>query len=306
MKSPSLEIIASDNNLFGESPLWDAARGRLLWVDHVTGSIFEHQPGIGGSSVLARNLPANALAMNHDGRVVLAGAQGILIRDESGNLSPFLAAHGGRNLIFNDIVADARGNLYGGTFYWGDAGREHFGMLYLVRPDGTAEVMDEGIELSNGLGFSPDGRTLYFTDSIARKIFAYEMDRVSGILRNRRVFVTVPSDEGLPDGLTVDAEGFVWSAQWYGSQVVRYDPDGRVERRLKMPVQQVSSVMFGGPDLTDLYITSAGEAWPSDYAPPSFDSSGPMGGSLYRARLDIVGCREHCTGFTSAPHSSCP
>ena len=103
--------------------------------------------------------------------------------------------------------------------------------------------------------------------------------------------------EGLPDGLTVDAEGIIWSAQWYGSEVLRYDADGKVERRLRLPVQQVSSVMFGGPDLTDLYITSAGEAWPSQYAPPSFNPAGPMGGSLYRVRLEISGRREHRTHF---------
>jgi D-xylonolactonase len=100
----------------------------------------------------------------------------------------------------------------------------------------------------------------------------------------------VPATEGIPDGLTVDAEGFVWSAQWYGSQVVRYDPDGMVERRLAMPVKQVSSLIFGGPHLTDLYITTAGAPWPSPLMPPGYEpEAGSSGGGLYRLRLDIQG-----------------
>jgi D-xylonolactonase len=297
MSNIPLETIANDNNRCGESPFWDAEQQRLLWVDNVTGWIFEYRPAGGGPRVLARDLPVSGLALNQDNRLVLAGGKGIVLWKETGELQPVLTIHDGQGLNFNDIIADAKGNLYGGTFYWGPDGREQFGKLYLIRPDGTAAVLDEGIELSNGLGFSPDGRTLYFTDTLARKIYAYDVESVSGVLKRRRLFVAVPTDEGLPDGLTVDAEGFVWSAQWYGSQVVRYDPDGKVERRLNLPVQQVSSVMFGGPDLTDLYITSAGEAWPSEYAPPSFNPAGAMGGSLYRARTEVQGCREHRTQF---------
>jgi D-xylonolactonase len=113
--------------------------------------------------------------------------------------------------------------------------------------------------------------------------------------------VKVPPDEGLPDGLTVDAQGFVWCAQWYGAQVVRYDPEGKVERRIKMPVTQVSSVAFGGDDLTDLYITTAGENWPSAYAPPGYDVNTPdLGGSLYRLRIGIRGKPEHLADFAWA------
>src|SRR5207247_7061215 len=135
--------------------------------------------------------------------------------------------------------------------------------------------VEEGVELANGLGFSPDNRTLYFTDSAARKIYAYDVQPETGRLSNRRIFASVTADEGLPDGLTVDAEGFVWSAQWYGSQVVRYDPDGKVERRIAMPITQVSSVAFGGENLTDLYITSAGGSWASQLAPPGYNFDAP-------------------------------
>jgi D-xylonolactonase len=163
-------------------------------------------------------------------------------------------------------------------------------------------VVDEGIEIANGLGFSPDNRTLYFADSARRVIFAYDVDASSGDLSRRRIFVQVPRDEGLPDGLTVDRKGFVWCAQWYGSQVVRYDPEGRVERRIALPVRQVSSVIFGGDDLSDLYVTTAADPWPSPLAPAGYDASAAdQGGSLYRIRLDVQGRSDFPAALGSAP-----
>jgi D-xylonolactonase len=163
--------------------------------------------------------------------------------------------------------------------------------------------MDEGIELSNGLGLSPDHRTLYYADSTARRIYAYDVSPETGDLGRKRVFVQVPLSEGLPDGLTVDAEGYVWSAQWFGNQVVRYDPDGKVERHIPLPAAQVTSVAFGGPDLADLYLTSAAAswpAWPNRYAPPGYNPDKvELGGSLYRLRLDIQGKAEHQAKFES-------
>jgi D-xylonolactonase len=144
--------------------------------------------------------------------------------------------------------------------------------------------------LANGLGLSPDHRTLYFADSAARIIYAFDVDPKDGSLSNRRPFVKVPSEEGLPDGLTVDADGYVWNAHWYGSEVVRYDPDGVLERRIRFPSSQISSVAFGGSDLTDLYVTSAGQSWPSRYMPAGYDPHGNnVGGPLYRVSLDVAG-----------------
>jgi D-xylonolactonase len=170
--------------------------------------------------------------------------------------------------------------------------------LIRLDTDGTAQVVDEGFHLSNGLAFSPDEKTLYFTDSIARRIYAYDYDRITGNVRNRRTLVQVPDDEGLPDGLTVDAAGFLWSAQWYGSAVVRYDPDGKVERRVEMPAKQTSSVAFGGKDLTDIFITSAARSDPLPVMPPGYDpNSGYFGGCLYRINLGIPGKSDFKANF---------
>ena len=295
-----MKIVADEHNRCGESPCWDAAAGRLLWVDNVTGDLFAYDPATHATVRLAAGIPVNAVAVNHDGRLVIAGGEGIFLLDHAGRRTPVLAAHDGEQLVFNDITVGPAGAIYGGTFHWGADGMERHGRLLMIRGDGTATVLDDGIALSNGLGFSPEGRTLFFTDTIARKIFQYDVDPATGLVANRRVFVDVPTAEGLPDGLAVDAEGFVWSALWYAGEVLRYDPDGRVERRLAVPAQQVSSVAFGGPDLADLYITSAGEYWPSDHQPPAFDPAGPMGGALYRCRPGMRGQAPRRAAFAGA------
>jgi len=151
-------------------------------------------------------------------------------------------------------------------------------------------VLDDGFHLANGLAFSPDDRTLYFTDSAARRIYAYDYNSQTGEVRNRRVLVQLSPDEGLPDGLTVDEEGFLWSAHWYGSCVVRYDPDGKAERRIATPAKQTSCVTFGGQDLADLYITSAGRSEPMPVMPPGYDAdNGFFGGPLYRISAGVRG-----------------
>src|SRR5204863_2873660 len=124
--------------------------------------------------------------------------------------------HEGEMLVFNDMIAAPDGGVYAGTLYWNESGMTKHGKLYHMSPAGNVKIVDDGIELANGLGFSPDGRTVYFADSAARTIWAYDVDRRDGSLRNKRIFVRVGDDEGIPDGLTVDAEGFVYSAQWYG------------------------------------------------------------------------------------------
>jgi len=274
-----IDLVARNNDLCGEAPIWDAAKKRLYWVDLGRNLVYEHSAGT--TSVVHRDLMVSGLALTADGGLVFAGATGIHVH--------------GKTIVpdfFNDILPDPRGRLYAGTIYWGPNGMEKPGNLFLIEGS-TARIVDEGIDLPNGLGLSPDDRTLYFADSARRVIYAYDV-APSGSLSRRRIFVQIPTDEGLPDGLTVDRDGFVWCAQWYGAQVVRYDPDGKIERRIPMPVLQVSSLIFGGPDLTDLYVTTAADPWPSALAPAGYDPKAPnQGGSLYRIRLEVQGRLDH-------------
>lgn len=293
------EIIADDGNLCGEAPLWDPAAKRLVWLDYELGLVFEYIPATGAKRVISRDLMVGGIALGHGGRLVFGGATGLHVWSRQSEYRTIAADLHGAPLCVNDILAGPHGQVYGGTINWGPNGMERHGHLFRCDPDGSLVIEDEGFELANGLGLSPDDRTLYFTDSTARRIDAYDVDPTTGTLSGRRVFVRVPSDEGVPDGLTVDREGHVWSAQWYGGCVVRYDPDGRVERRISLPVRQVSSLAFGGDDYGDLYVTTAANSWTSPYAPPGYDFHAPnIGGSLYRIRTDFRGRPEHVAGLS--------
>ena len=295
--SAGLEIVADDGNVVGEGPIWDGQRQRLLWTDIESGLVYQLDAD-GNKSVISRDLIVGHIGLNSDGRLIFAGGSGVCLWRGQDDYETVVTECDGEALNFNDGIVGPSGRLYAGTVYWGADGMEKLGKLYLIEGDGSIRVVVDDVELSNGLGFSPDNRTLYYTDTTVRKIYAFDVDAGSGELSNKRVFVTVPDDEGIPDGMTVDAEGFVWSAQWYGSQVVRYDPDGAVERRIPMPAQQVSCCSFGGPDLTDLYISSAADSWRSDVAPPGYDFDAKnMGGALYRVRVDVPGKAEHVASW---------
>lgn len=295
-KSDAIEIMAADANLCGEAPIWDAAQQRLLWADIPNALVYELAAD-GKKQIISRDLTVSGIGLNRAGGLVFCGRGdrgGVHLWRGPEEFRNILSMHENVKLSCNDMIVDASGRMYVGTLHWGANGRERLGELYLIGGDGSIRLVDDGIELANGLGFSPDNRTLYFADSTARQIYAYDVHPISGELFRKRSFVRIPPHEGIPDGLTVDAEGFVWSAQWYGAQVVRYDPDGTVERRIKLPVTQITNVAFGGKDLNELYITSAAGGWKGPYAPPGFDFvAGNWGGSLYRVKTDIQGKPEH-------------
>jgi D-xylonolactonase len=295
--SYQIEELVSDNNLCGEAPTWDYRNGQFYWLDGEASTVFQYDPATRQRTVISRDLPVSGIALNEDGGLVFAGFGGLHVWRSQGVYDTVVSTYEGQPLQFNDMIADSQGRVYAGTVYCGPNGVEQLGRLYLIAPGGQISVVDEGIEISNGLGFSLDNKTLYYSDSGARKVYKYDVDPASGALRNKRMFALLPAEEGIPDGLTVDSEGFVWLAQWYGSQVARYDPDGRVERRIAMPVKQTSSVCFGGRDLNELYITSAGNSWRSDLAPAGYDYEHNIGGSLYRVKQEIRGRREHLAKF---------
>ncbi len=286
-----LEQVADFGDLCGESPVWDRIAQVLYWTDCGGLRFFRYDARRNRAEVLETGLEINGFRRNRGGGFAIANNSGLWLWDGPGSEPRLIASEaGGRACRMNDCVADPRGRLLAGSWFY-DPGREYaLGCLFRVDPDGTVAVLDEGYHLSNGLAFSPDGSLLYAADSAARTIYEYDYDIAAGAVRNRRVRVSVPRDEGLPDGLRVDAGGFLWSAQWYGSCVVRYDPDGKEERRIPVPAKQVACVTFGGPELTALYITTAGQSEPMPVMPPAYDAqTGPFGGPLYRVEVGIQG-----------------
>lgn len=297
------EVVAADDNLCGEGPIWDSSRKCLWWTDLSSKVLYQLVPSTGAKKVVGLDWMVSGIAADESDALVLAGPAGLHLWNGDIGHRELLTQHEGDNLSFNDLVADPKGRIYAGTLYLAPNGIdvERRGKLYLIDPSGITRIVDDGFEISNGLSFSPDNRILYHADTALRRIYAYDVQPDTGDLLNKRQFVRIPDSEGVPDGITVDAEGHVWCAHWFGAQVVRYDPDGRVERSVPLPVAQVSSLAFGGRALSDLYITTASERWDSPLSPPSFKASRNCGGSLYRIPLEISGKLEHRAAFGSNP-----
>jgi sugar lactone lactonase YvrE len=285
-----LAVIADYGDLCGEGPLWDVDSKRLYWTDVIGQKFYCYDWATKKHRIVQEGLEINAAAFNQSGGFVVCNSSGAWLWEEG--RAPRLVADqaDGSKCHLNDCIADPVGRLLVGSYFYDSDKNYPLGKLIRIDQDGTAHVIDEGFHLANGLGFSVDAKTLYFTDSIARVIYAYDYDVLSGRACKRRIFVKVPDTHGIPDGLTVDAEGFVWSAKWYGSQVIHYDPDGKIERRIETPAKQTSSIIFGGPDLTDIFITSAAKSDPTPVMPAGYDpNSGYLGGALYHINLGIQG-----------------
>ena len=297
------DVLADDGNLCGEGPLWDAQQAQLYWVDCLSCKFFCYQWATKKREILLTDFEVNGCALNQGGGFVFSNNSGVWLWSGSGEAPVLVASQlGEAKLQLNDCIADPKGRLLAGSCFYSPSEKYPLGHLFCVENDGSVKILDDGFHLSNGLCFSPDARTLYFADSAQRKIFAYSYDPETASASNRRVFVQLDPTAGLPDGLTVDAEGFVWSAEWYGGCVARYDPDGKLERRISLPAKQTSSLAFGGPDLTDIFITSAGKSEAMPEMPPGYDpNSGYFGGALYHINLGIPGRPEYRASIQLVP-----
>jgi D-xylonolactonase len=186
-----------------------------------------------------------------------------------------------RESRFNDVIADPAGRVFCGTM----PTPQGLGRLYRLDLDGSVHVILENIGTSNGIGFTLDRRSMYYTDSAQGEVYRFDYDLDTGALSNQQVLIRVPEENGRPDGLTVDAEGHIWSARWDGSAVYRFTPDGLQEQRIDIPARKVSSVTFGGDALSDLYVTTA-----LDKGTRATEGEGA--GALFRLRPGVRGLPE--------------
>ena len=243
--------------VLGEGPLWDPAAGLLYWVDIKRREIHRFDPASRRDEKWSTPEDIGSLAVRARGGLVVAMKSGFHFFDPAtGRFAPI--ADPERDLPenrFNDGKPDRQGRFWAGSMH--DSEGAPSGGLYRLGTDLSCKRLVDGIACSNSLCWSPDSRTMYYADSISHTIWAWDFDAASGDISNRRIFVEVPAADGEPDGATVDAAGGVWVAHWDGWQVTRYDPQGRVERVVKMPVQRPTCPMFGGPDLDVVYVTSA-------------------------------------------------
>jgi sugar lactone lactonase YvrE len=290
------KTITNEKCSIAESPIWDYKKRILLWTDLMQGFLYWYCPETAEIVKFAENKKVCGFSLAKDG-LFCACIDGLYFWDEEKGFRLFADYYNNELLKCNDAIADIKGRFLFGTVYYTQEncnGDYPLGKLYKVENDGSVCVLDEGFHHVNGLGFSPDNKTFYFTDTVLRVIYAYDYNVLNGTVMNRRVFAEVPGDEGIPDGLTVDAKGFVWSAQWYGGCIVRYDPDGKVERRVHLPVKQVSSLIFGGVDMTDIFITTAGKSVKLNIAPKGYDFYSPnIGGQVFKFNCGIEGKHEN-------------
>ncbi len=252
-----IACVLPSSAFLGEGPHWSCRDQALYWVDILAPSVHRLNVSTGENTTVRTSEPVGAVVTRTRGGLVAATQHGFQALDfDTGALTPIAdpEAHLQENR-FNDGKCDRRGRFWAGTMRL-DASAPSGG-LYRLDADGTVHTMDTGFHVSNGLGWSVDGRLMYFTESKSRRIFVYDFDATTGTVENRRLFVLVPDAAGVPDGLTVDSQGFVWSANWDGWCITRYDPQGKVERVINLPVPRPTSCSFGGANLDILYITTA-------------------------------------------------
>jgi sugar lactone lactonase YvrE len=264
----------------GEGPVWDAATNQLVWVDIDLGTVHRFRPGDQQTTAIHVGQEVGCAVPRAGGGLMLAMRDGFAALPRDGRSAELVAAvesdrPGSR---MNDGACDGRGRFWAGTM--SRTGGSCDAGLYRLDPDLRVMRVLGGVSVSNGIGWSPDHRSMYYVDSPLGRVDVFDFDIDTGALAGRRTLVDVPSEHGMPDGLAVDAEGFVWLALFGGGAVQRFGPDGRPDGRLELPVSRVTSCCFGDPDLSTLYITTASRGG----EPPE-----PLAGALFACRPDVAG-----------------
>jgi sugar lactone lactonase YvrE len=287
-------LVLKASALLGEGPQWVAEQGRLWWLDLQAPEIHRFDPASGRDETVWRGpagLQIGALVPRAKGGFILAASDGIYaLGADGGTPQRLLPAELEAGMVFNDGRADSRGRLWLGT--WHLPATDARCGLVRFDADGSRHPMTTDILCSNGPAFSADGRTLYAVDTYRRLVQAYACDPATGTLGAPEVFARFEEADGYPDGLAVDVTGHVWVAQWDGGCVTRFDPFGRVERKVQVPVNRVTSCGFGGPDRKTLFITTARcdlteaelQAW-------------PLSGSLFAYEAPAAGLPEHAAAL---------
>lgn len=271
------EIVADYQCLLGEGPLWHQSEKLLYWCDIDARSIFGYRHRTRTHQKIFQGAAVSGITQQKDGALLFFLEGGLVKEWRGGRATPVAEIPEERETRFNDVIADPSGRVFCGTMP--TAGR--LGRLYRLDCDGRFERILEGLGCPNGMGFSPDLRCFYFTESTSRRIYRFDYDQSSGALANQQVLVQVSENDGIPDGLTVDADGFIWSARWDGACLTRHSPDGREERRIHFPARKITSITFGGEHYRDMFVTSAGGE--------DKHNEGRAAGALFHVNLGITG-----------------
>lgn len=275
------EILVNCTCVTGENPLWHPIEERVYWVDIPAGRLYRHEPVSLKTEVFEIGSEVGGFTIQVDGALLLFMERGRIAFWRDGRLQTIIGEiQEERDTRFNDVIADPEGRVFCGTM----SSTNHPGRLYRLDTDRRIVPILDGVGTSNGMGFTPDRRSMYHTDTSTGEICVFDYDRATGAIANRRIFVRVGDPAGRPDGLTVDAEGCVWSARWDGACLVRYDQCGKELLRIGFPAKKVSSLTFGGENYTDMFVTTAGGH--------DRKENGPAAGALFRLNPGIRGVPE--------------
>lgn len=279
-----VEVALEAAATLGERPVWDARAGELVWVDILASAVHRFDPASGRDVASDVGRPVGAAVPREGGGLVLAVEDGFAVTSEDGGEVELIAPVGADDPSsrFNDGACDPEGRFWAGTMAYDES--PGAGALYRLDPDHRVERLLDGVTISNGIGWSPDGVTMYYIDSPTRGVDAFDYDASSGSIGGRRRVLDVPEAAGMPDGLAVDAEGGLWVVLNGGSAVHRYRPDGDLVAIVIVPTPNVTSCCFGGPTLEDLFVTSARDGLDEGQL-----ASEPLAGAVFRCRPGVSG-----------------
>jgi sugar lactone lactonase YvrE len=288
MTENKVEHLLPVQNEIGETPIWVAKEQALYWIDCERYTVYRYDPTTGEYQTFEVKRAITGLYPRSIGGWIAATKTGIAFWEQRTNEFTFIVDPEADTpqVCCNDAVVDRQGRFLVGTMNEQDFNAPD-GSLYRLDTNGSLHRLDSGFAVCNGLGLSLDGRILYLTDMFHHQILAYDYDLATGNISHQRPFVRVPEETGAPDGLIVDSEDFIWSAHWGGWRITRYDPTGKIEREIRLPVENVTCLGFGGSDLDELYVTTA---W-SDLSKQERKKQ-PLAGDLFRIKTDVKGMPE--------------
>ena len=288
---PEITVAADVICDLGECPVWNPTDQKLYWTDITKGKIWQYDPAQDQYDLyLQDDFQIGGFAFNLENELIVCTSSGVLkVIDAQSNeytrLFPGIILRQGER--FNDITTDPEGRIYAGTLIEGT----NEGMLYLLQRDSEPLVVLENLGCSNGMTFSLDTEKFYHTDSIPRTITSYDYDQATGAIRKPVIFFKGDESQGFPDGITIDQDGNIWVAFWGEACLRKISPDSEILAEIMMPVAQPTSVMFGGIDLSELYITSA--ATGADNSQNHTNKDGNlMGGPLFKLQTETRGREE--------------
>lgn len=290
MASPQsvVELVLDACAELAEGPVWDDRQERLWWVDIMAGVVHQTDTATGSDRTIPLGQPVGALGLREAGTPLVAVRDGFASLREEGGIDLLAEVEiDDPTTRMNDGKIGPDGGFWAGTMAIDE--RPGAGHLYRLDPDGSVSELFGETTISNGLDWTLDGRSLYYIDSPTRRVDRFDVGSNGRSLSGRTVALEFGERDGpVPDGMTVDAEGYLWVCLWDGWAVERYAPDGHLDRRVDIPAAQVTSCTFGGRNLDELYVTTAREGFP-----PGGRADQPHAGGIFRTRPGVRGRRSH-------------